>query len=184
MPQKWRIWGQSWDAPATAHSRGRTTRGGAQRVEWGRSEEKRGQVEPALGAAALTRRLITRGNYNSPCLAKCLFPSLLTPDPASVSNVLVGVGEMEEGKQLTRPNVTPPLPPAHSSLDSNITLNWVKRKAAAWVGDRDSDMGVDLPFTKGVLFQTPKWPTELWNLLETFVRRWRRWGAPVEWFGR
>ena len=110
MPQKWCSRGQSWDAPATAHSRGWTTRGGAQRVKWGWSEEKRGQVEPALGAAALTRRLITRGNYNSPCLTKCLFPSLLTPDPASVSNVLVGVGEMEEGKQLTRPNVTPPTP--------------------------------------------------------------------------
>lgn len=87
--------------------RGGTTRRGAQRVEWGQSEEKRGQVEPALGAAALTRHLITGGNYNSPCLTKCLFPSLLTPHHASVSNVPVGVGEMEEGKQLTRPTVTP-----------------------------------------------------------------------------
>lgn len=93
--------------PAPAHSRGQTTRGGAQRVEWGWSEEKRGQMEPALGAAALTRRLITRGNYNSPCLMNCLFPSLLTPYPASVSNVPVGGGKRQEGKQLTRPTVTP-----------------------------------------------------------------------------
>ena len=182
--KKWCSGGQSWDEPAPAHSRGRTTRGGAQRVEWGWSEEKRGQMEPALGAAALTRRLITRGNYNSPCLMNCLFPSLLTPYPASVSNVPVGGGERQERKQLTRPTVTPPPPPAHSSLDSNITLNWVKRKDAAWVGDRDSDMGMDLPFTKGVLFQPPKWPAEPWNLLESFVRRWRRWGGPVDWLGR